>query len=231
MPNIQRISNFLEQTSLFNNLPSEAIHEIAAASTLKTFEAKQSIFLEGDEGAYSYVVHSGRIAMIKSSLNGREMIVELLPAGEAFGIVVVVEQRTYPLSARAQSESEVIAIPRSIIKQLTQKYPQILQDVLKIVSTRLQSSHNISRAIAHDSVELRIAATLVALISKMDTAESKTIFIGRQELADLVGTTIETASRVCKQLEKDGILDLKTVGKLVVTDFSALQQITNEHCR
>lgn len=228
MPHSDAIFTFLNQIPPFCNLPKEITEEIADASSIKKYAAKDLIFLEGEAGNLGYIVYSGRVAMIKSSLNGREMIVELLPAGEPFGVVVFVEQRAYPLTARAQSDTEVIAIPRTIITQLTGKHPSIFQDILKVVSTRLQSSHNVSRAIAHDRVEVRIAATLTAFISRMNSENEKTIAIGRQELADIVGTTIETASRVCKQFEKDGIVDLKTLGSVRIINANALLQISNE---
>ena len=221
----EELIRFLNKLEPFNLLSEEVCREIARSSTLKKFSAKETIFFEGSSGESGYLVYSGRVAMVKSSGCGREMIVELLPAGEAFGIIVFIHDRPYPLTARAQNNCEILLIPKSIITKIAQNNPEISNSILKIVSSRLASSHNVSRSIAHDRVEVRIAATLCAIISRLSTGTDDPIDIGRQEIADIVGTTIETASRVCKQLEKDKILDLTTVGKVGIRDLAALQQI------
>ncbi len=88
---------------------------------------------------------------------------------------------------------------------------------------RLQSSHNLVRAIAHDTVEVRVAAILSTLFVKFENASR--ISVGRQELAELCGITIETASRVMKEFEKEGLVDLSELGVVTILNFQAIESI------
>ena len=159
--------------------------------------------------------------MVKASPNGREMIVELLPAGEFFGVVALLDQRPFPLTARAQSDAEILVIPRAAIAKVAATNQSVLQGFLAIVSQRLSTAHNVARSLAHDKVEVRIASALLALLGR----DSASVEIGRQELADLTGTTIESASRVCKLWEREGMLDLAVQGIVGVLDRQALETV------
>lgn len=205
----------------FCNLSDDDLRSVLEKSRRREFANKECIFFEGDQGEAGYLVLSGRVAMVKNSARGREMIVELLPAGELFGIVAFIDERPYPLTARAQSDTEVLVIPRSAVSNLAKSSPGILQGFLAVVSDRLQTAHNVARSLAHDKVEVRIASALLALLEKGKT----TVQIGRQELADLTGTTIESASRICKLWEKDGMLDLSTHGVVTVNNRLLLDSI------
>lgn len=213
------LKTFCRRQLPFSGLTEEALTALLAASRQRAIPAKEYVFLEGTAGDAGYLILSGRIAMVKTSPNGREMIMELLPAGEFFGIVALIDDRPYPLTARAQSDIEVLAIPRSAIAPLAETNPGLLQGFLSVVSQRLLTAHNIARSLAHDKVEVRIAAALLALLGK----DVNSVDIGRQELADLTGTTIESASRTCKVWERDGVLDLSAQGVVRILDRESLQ--------
>jgi len=100
------------------------------------------------------------------------------------------------------------------------------------MSQRLRASHDISRGLAYDRVEVRIASTLSALVPKFSTSNDSnsdeeifTIDITRQELADLTGTSPETAIRITKAMERDGLLDLSRPCIIKILDLDRLQEI------
>lgn len=74
-------------------------------------------------------------------------------------------------------------------------------------------------------MEVRIAAILQALISRLGLGKDYCIEISRQAIADLTGVTLETASRVCKTLERNGILDLSQYGVVKICDIEQLTKI------
>lgn len=221
MMNADALIKFCRRLLPFSALSDEDLANIISASQTRFYQAKDYVFFEGSTGEAGYVVLSGRVAMVKSSSSGREMIMELLPAGEFFGVVVLLENRPFPLSARAQSNADILVIPRAAIANIANSNPHIFQGFLNVVSQRLQTAHNVARSLAHDKVEVRIASALLALVER-DVAS---IQIGRQELADLTGTTIETASRICKLWERDGVIGLPSLGMIDVLDRESLQAI------
>lgn len=220
----QQLREFCLKIPPFNVLTPQQLTELLDSSRQRSYAMRDIIFCEAEDGDIGYLILSGRVAMLKSSPNGRQMIMELLPAGELFGIIALIDQRPYPLTARAQSATTVLGIPRAAVKRVAAQNPEIFQGLLSVVSGRLLTAHNVSRALAHDRVEVRIASALLALREK----DSTVVDIGRQELAELTGTTIESASRVCKAFERQAILDLSETGKVNLLDLPGLQAATEQ---
>ena len=81
------IDSFLGEIAPFHGLPFELRRQLSSLCVLRSIAAKATIFHEEEESAAGYVIVSGRVALFKTSPNGKELIIELLPAGELFGIV------------------------------------------------------------------------------------------------------------------------------------------------
>ena len=192
---------FLKNIDSFSALPPDALGVLAAGAVVKTYRAKELIFLEQTEGDTGHALVHGRVALLKTSPSGKELIVELLSPPEIFGMLVLPEAQPYPLTARSQVASTTLSFARPLIQSLIKNFPALQSGFASVLRRRLHSSHNLSRALAHDKVEVRIASVLSALAAKGQASDR--IDIGRQELADLCGTTIETASRVMKNFEKE----------------------------
>lgn len=221
---------FLRQNSAFGLLPGDSLRQLALSCRRRSYKAKQIIFLEGDDADYAYAVLDGHVALSKTSPSGKEFVVELLPQGELFAVIALLEKRPYPLTARAQSASEVLEIPKTTVTEIAKEHPELHQGLLAIVSGRLRSSHNVARSLAHERVEVRIAAALIALVPQFASGNSVSdanLRITRQELADLTGTTIETATRVTKAMERDGLIAI-TRGRLGILDLQRLRQLVDE---
>ena len=220
------ILHYLTQTDLFGELPQTELLNLADKFRLKRFESREIIFHEGDHGDSAYLLISGRVSMLKSSPNGREVIVELIPPGDVFGIIVVMEDKPYPLTSRAQINSEALAFSRKMVLDLSEGNPDFQRKLISVLGHRLQNSHKLARALAHDRVEIRIASTLLALIPKFSSDKREDspieISISRQELAALTGTTLESASRAAKALEESGLIDISSLGKVRVSRLNEL---------
>ena len=217
--------SFLKHIEPFSALPPDALSELAAAVSLRSFKANELIFLEQTAGDAGYVLVEGRVALLKTSPSGKELIVELLGPPELFGVLVLLDTQPYPLTARAQIASSALSFGRPLIQSLIKRYPELHHGFTNLLRRRLHSSHNLSRALAHDKAEVRVASILAALSAKDETAAK--IEIGRQELADLCGITIETASRVMKGFEKEGAVDLSELGVITLVDNSFLRRIAD----
>ncbi len=226
--NHERICELFRKVEPFSELLEADRLTILGASKVQEVRPKEIVFSEGDEAEAGWVVVAGRIAMIKSSANGKELITELLPAGELFGIVAFVDSRPYPLTARAQCEGEVLRIPRRAMAPVVDSHPQLVRGFIKTMTARARGAQNLARALAHDKVETRIASVLLALIPRFGTQSGPplSLSIGRQELADAAGTSIETASRVIKGLERDGVVEAASLGLLLLKDLGRLAKLS-----
>lgn len=229
----KRVFNFLSSLVDFKKFPSDVLKTFATYCRFATINPGQYIVIEGDERSINgFIVVSGRLAMIKTSINGKELIVELLPANDIFGLLVTLSHEKLPeeLSARAHSKSEVLWVPIRSLISLLNSNPGIYRDFLEHLLVCLQSSYRISRGLAHDRVEVRIAAILTSLAIKFarvsPNTPNYTIDITRQQLADLSGTTVESAIRVTRTMHKDGLIDLHQPGVIRIIKLLALQELS-----
>ncbi len=196
----------------FKGISDKLLDEISGQCVIREFSPLEVISMEGQsDAADGFIVLSGRVAMFKTSLNGRELVVQLVGPRSSFGLLASLDSGAQELTVRAQIESRLILVPKYCILYLLAAAPQLYPDFLAELSRRINSIHNMARSLAHDKVDIRVAATLLALIESGEgeiSADSKfEIKMSRQELANLAGTTVETAIRITRGLEDEGILD------------------------
>lgn len=225
---------FLKSLSTFSELPDKQLQNLSHFCRFSEVPAGQYITSEGDiDSPYGFIVESGRLSMIKTSLIGKELVVELLAPGDIFGIVEMLSSQSLPLqlSSRAQLDSRVLWVPIKIISNILDEYPTTYKGLVEHLIRRLQLSYCISRGLAHDKVEVRIASILTTLALKFSRNSSnyfQTIDITRQQIADLTGTTPETAIRTTRAMQLNGIIDISRPGIVKILDLNALQDLADQ---
>ena len=223
---------FLSSLSVFSKLSSSELKTLASSARFSSLAAGQYINNEGDEqGLSGFIVVSGRIAMMKNSIGGKEFVVELLTSGDLFALLLKLSFELLPLqlSARAQSKSTILWLPIQTLTALLELHPRIYQELVAHLLLCLQSSYAISRGLAHDRVEVRIASILTSLALKYSRQPSLvddyTIDITRQQLADLTGTTSESAIRVTREMQRNKLIDISRPGVILVLDMEGLMAL------
>jgi len=226
---------FLQSIEEFSQLPANELKHLAEYCRFATVESGQYICTEGDETSlYGFIVVTGRLAMMKTSISGKQLIVELLSARDIFGLLVTFssDQLYSQLSARAQPKSRVLWVPIQKLTNVFYAYPKLYKELVTNLLRCLLSSYGLSRGLAHDKVEVRIATILVTLALKFARAlpapQDYTIDITRQQLADLTGTTTETAIRVTRDMQRSGLIDIKRAGVIRVIELERLQIISED---
>jgi CRP-like cAMP-binding protein/CheY-like chemotaxis protein len=221
---------FFQKISPFSQLRKQDQELLAAGSKMRAIEAGNLILCEGDENPSAFLVISGRVALLKTSASGKELIVELLPPGDLLSVITSLEEKHASHTARAQVFSRILMIPTATLRVIIERNPEMYRIFAQYITNRLRISHNRSRGLAHDRVEVRIASALCALIPSFaklgGDRQNFTIEITRQELADLTGTTPETAIRVTKNMEREEILDLTRPGIIKIIDREGLDLIS-----
>lgn len=223
---------FLSNHISFAQVSAPELKALADASHFETFLSGDYLSIEGDiESSYGFILVSGRIGMTKTSINGKELIVELLAAGDIFGLILALslEKLTTQLSARAQTKSQVLWIPSKNFVSLINNHSILYRECFAHLLHSLQSSYGLSRGLAHDRVEVRIATILVTLARRfsrrLPAIQDQTIDITRQQIADLTGTTAESAIRVTRAMQRKGLINIKRPGIVRVLNLDALQAL------
>ncbi len=210
----------LKRSLIFSGLNDgdlAALSELAAESS---FREGEYVFWEGDPPAHFYVMASGRVKVLKHSSLGKEFVVAFFGPGDVFGEVAVFENRPYPASAQAVSDTETLGIKRNGFLSFLAGHPEVSLRIINMLGGRLREAQGRLNALAGERAEQRVARTLVMLSSKLGPGLPFT----RQEIADMSGTTIETTIRVMSRMKRAGIIRSHR-GRTQILDQGRLQAL------
>jgi len=218
----------LRASSFFGGLGVEELEKLAVQFRPRTYAKGQDIWLEGQPSTALAVIRSGWVKLIKHSESGRDLLIELLGPFEVIGAVVLLEGRPYPVTARALDEVELLMLSRESFLAVIAENPSIAAHALKAIGARLRRAHEMMRQFTMERVESRIANVLLALVDRTgDAARSRPalgIKLTRKDLAEMAGTSVETAIRIMKRWEKEGVIAAAGT-RLVLTNVDELQAI------
>ena len=212
---------------IFAGLPAKDLAALVAAARDVSYRAREYVFHEGEPAVAFCLVKRGHVKIVRHARSGKDVVLELLGPGEAFGGVAVIERRPYPASAQATEPSVVTRIPQELICTLTERHPSIVREMALLIGQRLRAAHESVTSLAADPVEARLAGALLRIAERegVRTRDRVTLpfQLTRQSLADMTGTTVETAIRVLSRWQRDGLLD-EDEGRLVLADVAALRE-------
>ncbi len=214
-------TKILKQAPIFTDLTDGELNELAGLSIERSFPAGEFIFWEGDAPDWFYLVADGQVKVLKHASSGKEFIIAFFGPGEMFGEVAVFENKPYPASAQAESATRVLGLNKKDFLSFLTRRPQMALRIISVLSGRLREAQARLRDLAGERVEQRLARTLLMLSSKLGA----TLPFTRQEIADMSGTTTETAIRVLSRL-KDGGIIRSARGKIVVLNETKLRLLS-----
>lgn len=218
--------DLLRRLPFFRRLSPALRARVTEVARLKSYDRGDLIFSEGGPSDAFMVIVDGRVKVFKSTPAGKEIILEIFGAGDPLGAVAVYESVPFPASATALEPSQVLCIEQQVFFRLLEEDPAFVRGLLSGLTIRLAE---LTRRLADMSgarVDARFARLFLKLCDQLGRAERGGIFVpmplARQELADLSGTTIETAIRIMSRWQKEQVLQTEKDG-FVVLNRQALE--------
>lgn len=225
------VEDLLLEVALYRRLSEEDREHLASAATVERFEKGEAVFHEGEAAQDFFTLARGRVKVFKIMPNGRVVILEILGPSDPVGAVAVYEEVEYPATAEAMEETLCIRIPKQPFFQLLESRPSLARGLLKTMTHRIVVLANRFADQTVGKVETRFARLFLKLAGEMGQPRDEGIFIpmtlSRQELAGLMGTTVETAIRIMSRWGKESVVQTEKNGFLV-TDRSVLEQIATD---
>ena len=198
---------------------------VAEVARLKSYERGDLIFTEGDPSDQFLIIVSGRVKVFKSTPAGKEIILEIFGAGDPLGAVAVYEGAPFMASALSLEPTQVLSIEQVAFFRLLEAEPAFVRGLLSGLTLRLAELTRRLAELTGARVEARFARLFLKLCDQIGRPDRGGVFIpmplSRQDLADLSGTTIETAIRIMSRWQKDDVLHTEKDG-FVVLDRAAL---------
>jgi len=214
-------AQILRNSSIFSGLNDDELGELADLAIERSFVSNEFIFWDGDAPERFYIVAEGKVKVLKHSSLGKEFVIAFFGPGEMFGEIAIFENKPYPASAQAVVETKVVGIKREDFLSFLANHPQVALKIINVLSGRLRDAQGRLRDLAGERVEQRLASVLLMLSSKL----GPTLPFTRQNIADMVGTTTETAIWVMSRLKDRGIIR-SVRGKVIILDEEKLRLLS-----
>lgn len=225
--NMERLE-VLKRSRFFASISEITRKEIGRLFAEEKFNRDDYIFFEGDRPEWLYIVKEGKIKLVKHSDTGKDVILQVFAPGEMFGETSLFDNKPYPVSAQAMEATIILKLSRQDFMQFFGRHPFVATEMIMQLGRQLQEAHATIKSLAVDRVEQRIASLLLKLADKLGVAEGEGILLNisltRQDLADMVGTTVETTIRVMSRFTKNKIIK-SWHGKVFILKREALQKI------
>jgi len=217
---------FLSQTNPFKVLPPPELDRLATGSRSQTFGKGETVYSEGDPADSVWVLAKGRVQIFKYSTQGRPLAIESIAPGELFGTLCRLggDGRQYPCTAIAAVDSDVIQISDKEFLASYNRFPALVLGVCSLCSQRLQAVQGLSCS-SQEPVEKRLAMLLLKLKGK----HGMILPFTKRELAEQVGTTVETTIRVMSRFQKNGWIS-SSRGKLQLKTLEPIQKLVDTVC-
>lgn len=219
----------LKNVSLFSSLSESEAKELEPYLIPAAYKKKDVVFSEGEPPDWLYIVIDGKIKLTKLSQDGKEIILEIISPMDYFGGLAVLRGFPYPANAVAMEDTKFFRISRNNVLKILDRFPNLMYSMTMQLGERIKESHETLKNIALERVEARIAALLLKLADKAGRKSCNTVVIDmkltKQDIAEMVGTTVETSIRTMSKLKKNRILDEKN-GKIVILGIDKLKAIS-----
>jgi CRP-like cAMP-binding protein len=214
---------------MLSGLRKEDREAVAPLCRIRGYDKGDTIFSEGEPADRIHFVHIGRVKIVKAA-GGRDVILEILGPGEPVGVVAVFERRPFPASALTLEPSGILSIPEREFFALLEKRPEMMRHLLAGLTYRLMMV-NKRLADMTGSAEHRAGRLFLTLADRVGLPKGAGVHVpltlSRQEVADLIGTTLETAIRLMSRWQKDAIVLTEKSG-FTIPDLGVLRALTTE---
>ncbi len=218
----------LSRISVFSTLSSTELKELTPYLIATSVRKKDVIFSEGDPSEWFYIVTEGKVKITKLSQEGKEIILEVIHPTDFFGGLAVIRGFPYPANAVAMEDTKLLKISRSHLMRVLDRFPNLMYCMAQQVGDRMKESHETLKNIALERVEARIASLLLKLSDKTGKKAEEGVVIDmkltKQDIAEMVGTTVETSIRTMSKFKKMGIVGEKD-GKIVIRNPEKLKAL------
>jgi CRP-like cAMP-binding protein len=194
------------------------------------FPKNAAVFDQGQEARWFYLLLNGRVRAQKLTPSGEQIVMRFIAPGEIFGVAMAIGYDAYPATAVAIVDSVALAWPNGVWARLLAQHPSLGVHTMRTLGTRLQESQTRLMEMSTQEVERRIAHILLRLLDQGGRKTNDGILIDfpllRKDIAQMVGATLHTVSRIMSAWESRGLVSSGR-RKVVVRDLPELSRLAD----
>jgi CRP/FNR family cyclic AMP-dependent transcriptional regulator len=216
----------LAQVPVFEALEPADLEHVARVAVARRFAAQQVIFREGDASDTCYVVRTGHARAIREHTDGRTIALAHFGPGDIFGELAMFDDERRSATVETLDDVDAIAISGSDMRRLLREHPDISVKLVIALGRRMRETNERLTRQSFQTVQSRVAGVLGQLVdqARAEGADSTDVLvtITQADIAQLAGSSRESASRFLAVLERAGVVS-QGRGRVTVHDASALQ--------
>ena len=243
----QATAALLGRVPAFETLEPGHLERVAEVAVPRSFDPREVVFREGDDSDTCYVVRSGHARALREHPDGRQITLATFGPGDIFGELAMFDDERRSATVEAVDDLETVAILGRDMRALMRRHPDIAVKLVISLGRRLRAANERLARQSFQTVQSRVAAVLGQLVEQAQsetrgpertggeagggeqaphggqTARDVLVVATQAELAQLAGSSRESASRFLAVLERAGVIS-QGRGRLIVHDPAALQR-------
>lgn len=189
------------------------------------------IFREGDPTEYFHIVKEGTVKCVKSSADGKECTLKMLMPGDLFCCdAAAFDGACHPGTAQPMGDVSVLRMGKKAYFEMLRRNPDAAIEVIKYLGNRLNEVQEKAKVLALDRADQRLASLLVDLVARSGVKDLNGIRLAvrltRQDMANMVGVTTETAIRIMARFKRERLV-AGIANRLVIKDLPRLKQLAS----
>ena len=207
-----RVAVLLMRLPFFAGLPPHALDDLVRRIRLRSYDRGTTIFHKDDPGSLLYIILSGAVKITMPSIEGKELMLCILAAGDFFGELSLFDGEPRSATAEAVDDgTQTLILPRDDFLELVTSYPRLAIHIITLLSRRLRETNLLAQDVCLLDLPGRLAQRLLDLAEKHGRPEGERIQINlrltQSELASLVGATRVATNRQLQRLQQRGLID------------------------
>jgi CRP/FNR family transcriptional regulator len=214
-------------TSFCGAIPLRGLNTLARSRRLVQYDRRQTIVSEGEPATSFFSIVSGVVKLCRSLSDGRTQIIGFRFPGEYFAIS---DSENYATTVEAMTFVEACQFPRSRLKRLTQAFPQMQARLLDMSHRYLAASEDQIFLLGRKTAKEKVASFLLSYSEKFaqesaGSGHRMNLPMTRAEIADFLGLTTETVSRVLTGLAREKVITVGLSHSVRLLNVNLLQRI------
>jgi CRP/FNR family transcriptional regulator len=216
------------KSDLCGDLKDPELRELSRHTTRAAFTAAETVVWEGDPAVHAFVVTRGSLRMTKTGVDGRRQILGFLFPGD---VISLPAGQAHALSLEALSDGELCRFERSRLELAMQKFPNLDKGYRRTIATALEDAYELAYALGRKTAMERVAGFLLDLRTGSCPKTPGGLMhlpMTRSDIADYLGLTIETVSRMFTKLKGAKVIRLPSAQEVEIVDQSKLKGLAGQ---
>lgn len=211
----------LAANELFHNLDDSVMADVEAMTNVTTCPAGQMIYEPGTTGEVLFFLKAGKVQLFRVTPDGKRLLLDDIKAGRFFGEMSLLGQSIGGGFAEATKDCVLCAMSRADVIHLLRRQPDVAQRVVEHLAAQLQEAQSRLETMAYQRLDARLAWVL---LHECEEPERVVRGLTQQDLAEMVGASRESVTRLLTQMARDGLVAVSR-RKIAITNVEGLQAL------